>query len=107
MADNFPNLEDRPYHRAFLADKLPCPHEECYNNLSCFVRDGLDHHYRTIHKCPVSTAEIKKAKNLMVEKHSKETLSCLKKLSIDNKSKVFVVYQRILAYWILYRSQPG
>jgi hypothetical protein len=38
---------------------LPCPHEECQYNLSCYVQDGLDHHYRTIHKCPVISADIK------------------------------------------------
>jgi hypothetical protein len=32
------------HHRAFLADKLPCLHEECQYNLSCYDRDGLDHH---------------------------------------------------------------
>jgi hypothetical protein len=44
------------HHRAFLADKLPCPHEECQYNLSCYDRDGLD---RTIHKCSVISADIK------------------------------------------------
>ena len=47
------------HHRAFLADKLPCPHEECQYNLSCYDQDGLDHQYRTIHKCPVISADIK------------------------------------------------
>ena len=47
------------HHRAFLADKLLCSHEECQYNLSCYDQDGLDHHYRTIHKCPVISADIK------------------------------------------------
>jgi hypothetical protein len=90
MADNFTTKDERPYHRAFLDDKLPCPHEVCEDNAHCYAQDGLDHHYRTIHKYPVTSADIKKAKSLMVEKHSNETLSCLKKLSVNNKSKVFV-----------------
>jgi hypothetical protein len=98
MADNFPTLDERPYHKAFLADKLPCPHKDCHDNFSCFVQDGLDHHYRTIHKCSVTTADIEKSKNLMVEKHSEETLSCLRKLSINNKSKVFVIYKINIEY---------
>ena len=83
-------MKARPYHRAFLDDKLPCPHEVCEDNAHCYAKDGLDHHYRTIHKYPVTSDDIKKAKSLMVEKHSNETLSCLKKLSVNNKSKVFV-----------------
>jgi hypothetical protein len=47
------------HNRAFLAYKFPCPHGECQYNLSCHDQDGLDHHYRTIHKCPVISADIK------------------------------------------------
>ena len=66
MADNFTTKHEQKrkdyfniHHRAFLADKLPCPHEECQYNLSCYDQDGLDHHFRTIHKCPVISADIK------------------------------------------------
>ena len=54
MADNFTTKHEQKrkdyfniHPRAFLSDKLPCPHEECQYNLSCYDQDGLDHHYRT------------------------------------------------------------
>jgi hypothetical protein len=42
-----------------MADNFTAKHEqneECQYNLSCYDQDGLDHHYRTIHKCPVISA---------------------------------------------------
>ena len=34
----------------FLVGNLPCPNETCVNSLSTHSRDGIDHHYRAIHK---------------------------------------------------------
>ena len=75
MAYSF--LEERPYHKAFFENKLPCPHEGCLYKLFFYVQDGLDHHYRTTHKCPVTASDIKMAKSILVEKHSMETCKFL------------------------------
>ena len=88
-------LEERPYNKAFLENKLPSPHEGCLYKSFFYIQDGLAHHYRTIHKCPTAVSDIKMAKSILVEKYSMETLSCLKKLSTNNKSKVFAISKEI------------
>ena len=52
------NVEERPFHRAFLFNKHPCPHEKCKDNLSCYSEEGMGHHYRAIHKCPVTSGDL-------------------------------------------------
>jgi hypothetical protein len=59
--------------------------------VSSYSLDGIDHHYRTIHKMPITQRDIDKAKGLLNEKHSQETLMCLKEVSEEYKSKVIYV----------------
>jgi hypothetical protein len=84
--------EKRPFHRAYLAKKLPCPNQTCSDCVSAYSLDGIDHHCRTIHKMPITQSDIDKAKGLN-EKHSEElTLNmCLKEFSEEYKSKVIDV----------------
>jgi hypothetical protein len=44
------SLENRPFHLAYLAKKLSCPNQACSDSVSSYFLDGIDHHYRTIHK---------------------------------------------------------
>jgi len=48
--------------------------------------------YRAIHKMPITQSKIDKARDLLEEKHLEETLSCLKRLSDEYKSKVFLYF---------------
>ena len=45
------NLENRPFHRAYLVRKLPCPHVHCTAQLgeAFFEETGLVQHYRVKH----------------------------------------------------------
>ena len=53
MADNCEilNLENRPFHRAYLSRKLTCPHILCRGKLglSFFEETGLAQHFRVKH----------------------------------------------------------
>ncbi len=53
MADDYAisNLENRPFHRAYLDKKLPCPHVSCAAQLggSFYEETGLAQYYRTNH----------------------------------------------------------
>ena len=45
------NLENRPFQRAYLVKKLPCPHVNCTAQLggAFFEETGLVQHYRAKH----------------------------------------------------------
>ena len=47
-------IEERPFHRAFLFNELPCPHEKSEDNLSCYSKEGMGHHYK-IQKFPFTS----------------------------------------------------
>lgn len=42
----------------------------------------------------VTTADIKTEKNILIDIHSKEPLSCLKNLAFKTKSYAFVIHER-------------
>ena len=85
IADN----QERLFHRAFLHKKLPCPHETCHHSTSTYSREGIDHHFRTIHKTRATKQTIDEASALLKRRHSEETLSCIKKYSEKYKTEVF------------------
>ena len=45
------NLENRPFHRAYLSGKLPCPRVQCRTELgqAFFEQAGLVQHFRANH----------------------------------------------------------
>ena len=53
MADGaeISNLENKPFHRAYIGRKLPCPHVLCLPELgkAFFEEKGLAQHFRAKH----------------------------------------------------------
>ena len=80
-------LEERPVHVAFLDQKLPCPHVFCRGKGSFFKIDGIDHHYRTVHRKAVTDNELKVRKIL----HGEETLRCLRKFTNIRSEQVIIL----------------
>lgn len=77
MALYFPakkyNVLERPFHRAFLSKTIPCPHGNCKDRINFKSKNGIDHHYRSIHRIPLSQAEINQLK-VVRPNNEKETL---------------------------------
>ena len=84
-------LEERPVHVAFLDQKVPCPHVFCRGNGSVFKIDGIDHHYRTVHRKVVTDNELKEARKVMKILHGEETLRCLRKFTNICSEQVIIL----------------
>ena len=83
------DLAIRPVHVAFLNKRVPCPHVFCKGKFLFYKEDGLDHHYRTIHRIPVEAKYIHGGKSLLRCLHGEETLKCLQEFSDLRSRQVF------------------
>ena len=96
MADDseISNSENRPFHRAYLVKKLPCPHVHCTAQLggAFFEETGLVQHYRAKHTADRFRCYDKKnerqAWRLFRVKHGKETMQHVEWLSTFRQGDV-------------------
>ena len=92
------NLENRPFHRAYLIRKLPCPHVHCTAQLgeAFFEKTGLVQHYRVKHtadriRCYDEKIE-QQAWRLFRVKHGEETMRHVEWLSTFRRGEVCKIY---------------
>ena len=92
------NLENRPFHWAYLVKKLPCPHVHCTAQLGgeLFEETGLEQHYWAKHTADHFRCYDEKIKRqawlLFRVKHGKETMQHVEWLSTFCRGKVCKVY---------------
>ncbi|KAL9977737.1 hypothetical protein ACROYT_G015175 [Oculina patagonica] len=101
MADDYAisNLEIKPFHRAYLDKKLPCPHVSCAAQLggSLFYEEtGLAQHYRTKHAADrigrLRDENIERqAWRLLRLKHGEETMKHVEWLSTFRRGEDITV----------------
>ena len=96
------NLQNRPFHRASISGKVPCPHVTCRGEAGevFFERKGLAHHYRIKHVGAFFQEEkiTREALRLFKFLHGTETKQHLEMLTSErllqvcyNLSFVFVI----------------
>ena len=77
----------RPFHDAFLANKVVCPVAECVENVLFFEEPGLPLNFRVAHKKHVTPEDMKNSALTMKRLHAEETLRYIQYQS-DKKSRV-------------------
>jgi len=97
MADggDMVNLENRPFHCAYLSHKLPCPHVLCRAELgrAFFEETGLVQHFRAKHAAEKFDEKIKgQAWRLFKVKHGEETKLHAEWLSTFRQAEVCSFY---------------
>ena len=89
------NLENRPFHRAYLSRKLPCPHILCRAELgrAFFEETGLVQHVRVKHAGVKCDEKFKReAWRLFRFKHGEETKNHVEWLSTRRLTEVCSFY---------------
>ena len=99
---------ERPVHVAFLDKKLPCPHSFCKDK-SCFYKeDGIDHHFRTVHRKTITNEELREAQKNMKILHGDETLRCLKTFSnIRARQVIIIPFANSCPFFLIYRRSKS
>lgn len=83
----------RPFHEAYLTNKVVCPMAECLENFRFFKESGLAHHFRIVHNRQMVPQDTKNSALAMKRMFGEETLRFIKYIS-DRKSEVsfFVIF---------------
>ena len=94
MADflEYQDFQNRPFHRAYLDGKLPCPHILCKSNCGkvFFEEQGIAQHFRIKHRGIVLDEEkqLRDARRMFRFSHGEETKRYLEILSNERLIEV-------------------
>jgi hypothetical protein len=83
----------RPFHEAYLTNKVVCPMAECLENFRFFKESGLAHHFSTVHNRQMVPQDTTNSAVAMKHMFGEETLRFIKYIS-ERKSEVsfFVIF---------------
>ena len=101
---NAMRLHERPFHAAYINEKIPCPLPQCRRDFrnDFFEVNRLVQHFRAKHSGVTFTDKhVDEAKCVLKSLHGEETKSHLEKLSAARRNLVSTVFADIYANFFL------